>query len=55
MNLYSAGLVAQVRWHKSWVDRFGKPGKADGLSEFILKPKGDGGYRILRIMGDPLF
>lgn len=53
--LEADGLVnAQVRWHKSWVDKSGKPGKANGLSEFILKPRGDG-YSIVRIGGDHLF
>lgn len=53
--LESDGLVnAQVRWHKAWVDKTGKPGKATGLSEFILKPQG-GGYTIVRIGGDRLF
>ena len=53
--LESDGLVnAQVRWHKAWVDKAGKPGKATGQSEFILKPQGDG-YSIVRIGGDRLF
>lgn len=53
--LESDGLVnAQVRWHKTWVDKTGKPGKASGLSEFILQPAGNA-YRILRVGGDPLF
>lgn len=53
--LESDGLVnAQVRWHKAWVDKTGKPGKTTGLSEFVLKPQG-GGYTIVRIGGDRLF
>jgi hypothetical protein len=53
--LESDGLVnAQVRWNKSWVDKTGKPGKASGVSEFVLQPTGDG-YRIVRINGDRLF
>ena len=49
------GLVnAQVRWRKTWVDAAGKPGKAEGVSEFILKPEGRS-FRILRIGGDALF
>ena len=49
------GLVnAQVRWRKTWVDTAGKPGKAEGVSEFILKPEGRS-FRILRIGGDALF
>lgn len=53
--LESDGLVnAQVHWRKTWVDKTGKPGKAEGLSEFILKPEKHG-YRILRISGDRLF
>ncbi len=53
--LESDGLInAQVRWRKAWVDKTGKTGKAEGLSEFILKPQGRS-YRILRIGGDRLF
>lgn len=53
--LESDGLInAQVRWHKAWVDKTGKPGKSEGLSEFILKPERRS-YRILRITGDRLF
>lgn len=53
--LESDGIVnAQVRWHKVWVDKAGKTGKTEGVSEFILKPAGDG-FRILGINGDPLF
>lgn len=53
--LENDGLVnAQVRWHKAWVDRSGTPRKAEGVSEFTLKPKG-GSYRILHISGDRLF
>lgn len=53
--LEADGLVnAQVRWHKTWVDKTGKPGKAEGLSEFILQPQGSG-YHILNIIGDRLF
>lgn len=52
--LEADGLVnAQVRWNKSWVDRTGKPGKSQGVSEFILQPEGRS-YRILRIGGDRL-
>jgi hypothetical protein len=46
-------LNAQVRWHKTWADKTGNPGKASGISEFILKPEGRS-YRILRITGDRL-
>ncbi|OYY92412.1 MAG: hypothetical protein B7Y41_15940 [Hydrogenophilales bacterium 28-61-23] len=53
--LESDGLInAQVHWRKTWVDKTGKPAKAEGLSEFILKPQGRA-YRILRISGDRLF
>jgi hypothetical protein len=53
--LEADGLVnAQIRWHKTWVDKAGKPGKASGLSEFILKPQG-GSYTIVRMGGDRLF
>lgn len=53
--LESDGLVnAQVRWRKTWVEKTGKPGKSEGLSEFILKPQGSS-YRIQRITGDRLF
>lgn len=53
--LESDGLVnAQVRWHKTWVDKAGNPGKASGISEFVLKPDGRS-YRILQITGDRLF
>lgn len=53
--LESDGLInAQVRWRKSWIDKTGKLGKAEGLSEFILKPQRRG-FRILRITGDSLF
>lgn len=55
--LESDGLVnAQVRWKKSWIDHpTGATHKAEGLSEFILKPQRGGGYRILAITGDRLF
>lgn len=54
--LEADGLVnAQVRWRKSWIDNAtGATRKAEGMSEFILKPE-RGGYRILRISGDRLF
>ncbi|MDD5389397.1 MAG: hypothetical protein PHD37_08630 [Gallionellaceae bacterium] len=47
-------LNVQVRWHKAWVDRGGKPGKREGVSEFILRQRGES-YRILNILGDHLF
>lgn len=55
--LEADGLVnAQVRWKKSWIDHAsGATRKAEGLSEFILKPRRGGGYRILAITGDRLF
>lgn len=53
--LENDGLVnAQVGWRKSWVDRGGKPGKSEGVSEFVLKPRADS-YRILNILGDRPF
>ncbi|MDP2431444.1 MAG: hypothetical protein Q8O33_05385 [Pseudomonadota bacterium] len=53
--LENDGLVnAQVRWHKAWVDRTGTPRKAEGVSEFTLKPQGRS-YRILHMSGDRLF
>ena len=53
--LESDGLVnAQVRWRKTWVDKNGKPGKSQGVSEFILKPQ-NGTYVIVSIGGDRLF
>lgn len=55
--LEADGLVnAQVRWKKSWIDNTtGATRKAEGLSEFVLKPLRSGGYRILAITGDRLF
>ena len=55
--LEADGLVnAQVRWKKSWIDNAsGTTRKAEGLSEFILKPKAGGSYRVLAIRGDPPF
>lgn len=55
--LEADGLVnAQVRWKKSWIEQAtGVTRKAEGLSEFILKPRPGGGYRILAITGDRLF
>ncbi len=54
--LEADGLVnAQVRWKKSWIENAtGATRKAEGTSEFILKPL-RGGYRILAITGDRLF
>lgn len=53
--LESDGLVnAQVRWRKTWVNKVGVPGKAEGVSEFILKPHGTG-FHILGINGARLF
>lgn len=53
--LENDGLVnAQVRWHKAWVDKTGTPRKAQGLTEFTLKPHGRS-YRILHMSGDRLF
>ncbi len=55
--LETDGLVnVQVRWRKSWIDNAsGVTRKAEGLSEFILKPAHNGRYRILMITGDRLF
>lgn len=47
-------LNASVRWHMSYLDRQGKPGKRSGDSEILLKPAGDS-YRILNIKGDSFF
>ncbi|MDP2832492.1 MAG: hypothetical protein Q8Q28_04180 [Pseudomonadota bacterium] len=53
--LENDGLVnAQVRWNKAWVDKTGTPRKAQGVSEFTLKPQGRS-YRILHMSGDRLF
>ena len=47
-------LNAQVRWNKSFLDTAGRPQKRSGVSEFILKPQGEG-FRILSIAGDQPF
>jgi len=55
--LEADGLInAQVRWKKSWIDHTsGATRKAEGVGEFILEPRRQGGYRILAISGDRPF
>jgi hypothetical protein len=48
-------LNVQVSWREKYLDAKGRPQKANGQSEIILKPTRRGSYKILDVKGDQFF
>ncbi len=48
-------LNVQVSWREQFLDAKGRPQRASGQSEIILKPTRKGSYKILNVKGDQFF